>query len=407
LSVPERPRVAIYFQMFSPYIVARLNAAAERMNLIAIEGSRRSTHYAWEPREGEDRFVRTTLFRDAAVEDLPAGTIAQAVRAALDAADPDVVVANGWSRVEALTMLDWARRHGRRAIVMSESTRIDAPRTLLREAPKRMIVRQFDAALVGGTPQRDYIEELGMPAARVFTGYDVVDNDFWEAEAARVRADAGRFRHGLGLPEQYFLASSRFLEKKNLARLIEAFARYRDAAADTAWKLVLVGDGTLRPALEQQVAALELHDTVQFAGFRQVEELPAFYALAGGFVHVSTVEQWGLVVNEAMASGLPVIVSRNCGCAADLVWPDNGWSIDPLDVPDIARALAALADPACDRPAMGAASLRHVAAFHPSAFGNGLQSAVALALARPAQRLSWRAALLIRALAARGGKTGG
>jgi glycosyltransferase involved in cell wall biosynthesis len=407
LSVPERPRVAIYFQMFSPYIVARLNAAAERMNLVAIEGSRRSAHYAWEPRDEEDRFRRTTLFRDTPVEELPAGQIARELRAALDAADPDVVVANGWSRVEALTMLDWARRHGRRAIVMSESTRIDAPRTAVREATKRAIVRQFDSALVGGAPHRDYIEELGMAADRVFTGYDVVDNDYWASAAAHVRADAARYRREYGLPERYFLASSRFVEKKNLARLIEAFARYHAAAGDAAWSLVLVGDGTLRSALETQVAALGLNAAVQFAGFRQIEELPAFYALAGGFVHVSTVEQWGLVVNEAMASGLPVIVSRNCGCAADLVRPDNGWVIDPLDVADISRALTALADPSCDRAAMGAASARHVAAFHPSRFGEGLRSAVEAAVARPVRRLSWPVALLVRALAARGGKTGG
>lgn len=108
----KRWRAAIYFQMFSPYIVARLNAAAAQMEVIGLEGSRRSTHYAWDPSEGEDLFGRFTLFHDQPVESLPASAIAAALRRALDTLNPHVVVVNGWSRVEALTMLDWARQKG-------------------------------------------------------------------------------------------------------------------------------------------------------------------------------------------------------------------------------------------------------------------------------------------------------
>ena len=405
--MPERPRVAIYFQMFSPYIVARLNAAAARLNLIAVEGSRRSSHYEWEPRSDDDRFRRVTLFRDATVEDMPPTLIRRAMCTALDALDPDVIVANGWSRVEALTMLAWARHHGRHAILMSESTRNDAPRVAIREAIKSVFVRQFDAALVGGTPQRHYIEELGMPGDRVFLGYDVVDNEFWSAQAAHVRADAKHYRQEYGLPDGYFLASARFIEKKNFARLIEAFGCYRSAAGKNAWSLILVGDGPLRPALQRQVEGLGLAEAVHFTGFRQIDELPVYYALAECLVHVSTVEQWGLVVNEAMACSLPVVVSRTCGCAHDLVENgQNGYVVDPYNVREIADRLHVIAANGVERRKMGKKSREIIEDFSPTAFADGLDQAIAVARTSSPGHANIYTRLLIRALAARGGESG-
>ena len=130
-------------------------------------------------------------------------------------------------------------------------------------------------------------------------------------------------RQRLGLPERYFLASARFIEKKNLSGLLHAYAAYRRATPDDPWSLVVLGDGELRPELERLRGELGLDDVVSFPGYRSYQELPAYYGLASCFVHASTTEQWGLVVNEAMAAGLPVLVSNRCGCAANLVQEDG------------------------------------------------------------------------------------
>jgi glycosyltransferase involved in cell wall biosynthesis len=404
----SRPDVAIYFRMFSPYILARINGAAARMSVVGIEGSRRSTVYAWEPRVGEERFERRTLFSDAAIDDKPAAEMVGAARAALDAADPAVVCITGWSHSEALAMLLWARERGRPVVLMSESTAHDATRSFVREAIKRHIVGLCDVALVGGKAQRRYVESLGMPSDRVFIGYDAVDNDFFARGAAAARADAAAVRATFGLPERYFLASCRFIAKKNLARLIQAFAAYRAATDGQAWDLVLIGDGDLRAELEAQADALGVGKAVHFMGFRQYDDLPAFYGLAGGFVHVSTVEQWGLVVNEAMAAGLPVIVSRACGCADDLVDHGvNGWTVDPLDVAEIAERLSELADPNADRAAMGVAGGRIVADYGPDRFGAGVAAAAALARSRPPRRAGPLTRWLLSRLAARNTRDGG
>src|SRR5262249_48293889 len=163
--------------------------------------------------------------------------------------------------------------------------------------------------LVSGSRHRDYIAELGAPAERVFTGYGAVDNEHFSAGAAAARHAPDQLRAERSLPRHYFMACSRFSEKKNLFRLVEAYARYRARSPASAWSRVVVGEGELKAQLVALRDRLGLQAHVQFPGPKAYGELPVYYGLAEAFVHASTVEQWGLVVNEAMAAGLPVIVS--------------------------------------------------------------------------------------------------
>lgn len=226
---------------------------------------------------------------------------------------------------------------------------------------------------------------LGMARDRIFLGYDVIDNACFRdsADVARRAAAARREEHNL--PQHYFLASSRFVPQKNLHRLVGAYAMYRKQAGPEAWHLVLCGDGPLRGELEALVARRGLGDAVQFAGFVQYPQLPAYYGLASCFVHVSTVEQWGLVVNEAAASGLPVLVSNRCGCVPELVQDGrNGWVLDPLDAAGIAAAMQRISDAPEQAAQMGGASQDIVSAFGPRRFADGLASAVKRAAQPPA-----------------------
>src|SRR5207244_6319382 len=92
---------------------------------------------------------------------------------------------------------------------------------------KRRIVDLYSAALVGGQRHVEYLIELGMPRERIFTGYDVVDNEYFRQRAEEVRSQRSEVRQKYGLPENYFLASARFIPKKNLPRLIRAYSVYR------------------------------------------------------------------------------------------------------------------------------------------------------------------------------------
>jgi len=274
---------------------------------------------------------------------------------------------------------------------MSESTEWDEPRTGWKEWIKRKLVGLFPSALAGGKRHSDYLTKLGMPAERIFLGYDAVDNRYFGNKAEEIRPYGEEARRQYGLPPDYFLASARFVEKKNLPRLLEAYALYRTSCRSPApWSLVLLGDGSLRDALELQLGALGLRDHVMMPGFKQVADLPAYYALAGAFVHPSTVEPWGLVVNEAMASGLPVLVSNRCGCAPELVGEGvNGFTFDPLHVEELARKMLRLSAPDFPRAAFGKKSREIVAGWGPERFARGLSQAIEAALASPPVVPTW------------------
>jgi glycosyltransferase involved in cell wall biosynthesis len=119
---------------------------------------------------------------------------------------------------------------------------------------------------------------------------------------------------------------------------------------------------------------------VHLPGFKQYDELPVYYALAKAFVHASTTEQWGLVVNEAIASGLPVIVSERCGCVPELV-QDNGFTFDPMNDDELAARLvdmASLSDNHLEE--FQEASRRIAERFGPDRFGDGLEQAASIAV---------------------------
>ena len=369
-------RTAICFWRLGPYHHARLTAAGRRMELNAIEFVASDHLYAWSAVAGEDGFTRHTLQPDLGEDQagIPAGL--RLLREALDRIQPEVVAIPGWSMPDALEALDWALQNRRPVVVLSESTAWDEPRRPWKEAIKRRVVSLCQAGLAGGTSHRDYLAQLGLPAERVALGYDVVDNAHFESSGG-TKAESGL----------YFLASARFIPQKNLPMLLRAYARYRETAGAAAWPLVLLGDGPLRPELETLVRELGLEHSVSLPGFVQYEALPGFYAGAGAFVHPSTVEPWGLVVNEAMAAGLPVLVSRTCGCAADLVADgENGFLLDPADAGQIAGCLQQVSAPDFPRVRFGEASRRRIADWSPERFGAGLATACDLALAaRPAR----------------------
>lgn len=379
-------KIGVLFDNFGPYHAARLAGAAERNQIVAIEASPTRSEYEW---------VRPKLSPDIDYFPLEgsnaAANNARGLSAALDklfAKKLDAVAIPGWSSYAALALLREAVRRKVPTVLMSETNGWDFERRRVKEMLKRAVVANFRAALVTSNSHRDYLVQLGMPATAIFRGYNAVDNKYF-ADQAQLRAAGtmpiiGADTVPEGARGRFFLTSNRFIEKKNLPRLLRCYAQFRLGRSDDPadWPLVLLGDGEQRPELEHLRHALNLDSHVLMPGFRQIDELPSFYATAGAFIHASTTEQWGLVVNEAMASGLPVAVSNRCGCTEILVTDgENGFTFDPLDETQIVTALAALANAdSAERARMGRASQRRVAEWGPARFGEGLGAAAAHAI---------------------------
>lgn len=254
---------------------------------------------------------------------------------------PRAVLVPGYYTLHALAAALWARLHRRRSVLMSETTRDDYRRVWWREAPKRLLIwALFDYAIAGGKPHIRYLRGLGFSPQRIARFYDVVDNAYYARACDRLRR-LSRLRERVRLPKNFFLYVGRLAPEKNIGGLLQALAQYSNRGG--TWSLVLVGDGPERRQLEEQCRELGITDRVHFAGLKKTHAITLYYALAGCFVLPSSREPWGLVVNEAMASGLPVIVSLRCGCAEDLVRPsDNGYLFDPAKEGDLTDRLLTL-----------------------------------------------------------------
>lgn len=460
-------RPCICFSRFGPYHLARLRAAAEVFpHLIALEWSSVDLTYAWSEETKDQNLDWRTVLQDRAPDEIGVDELILALESALGNDRPDIFVLNGWGFQASRAALIFAKRHNIPTVVMSESTPWDAARNPLKEQIKRQIVRAFDGALVGGRAHVDYLVQLGMARDRIYLGYDVIDNDYFSSGTARIRrasnlgettepenlvdshnAISGSTTSGSTIlpkaeleartrkPEKsFFLASARFIQKKNHERLVSAYAQYSEIVdSHEAWDLVIVGDGELRSDLVthiehsgldlvtaptgpfsepaeiastesradgQQRSACARRATVYLPGFKQYAELPLWYAAANAFVHPSTVEQWGLVVNEAMASRLPVIVSDRCGSAGELVRDgENGFLIDPYETESIRDALLRMHHLSQkERSRMGDHAVTQVEKFGPSRFAEGLKNAVTSVEGCRVRRLSLFQRALIRVL---------
>ena len=423
-------RAAVIFHRFGPYHWARVRAAAERCNILAIEEAQESADYAWDEVEQPTaaNLQKMSLLEKNERPRKPAVEIAHRLYSLLEREAPDTIFIPGWSDPAALTALDWALTSNVPVVIMSESPRPDEDRRALKEFLKRRLVQLCSAALVGGSPHAEYMEELGMSGNRIFTGYDAVDNDYFVAGAQRARENASRLRAELSLPERYFIASARFVERKNLVRLLRAYARYRRLSSTqdyrttplqdnesvsgsevsgpwsmvrgSPWNLVLLGDGPLKSDLCHGTSDLGLGNSVLLPGFKQYDELPSYYGLASAFVHTSLSEAWGLVVNEALASGLPVIVSKQCGCGRDLVHNgENGFQFDATDEHALAQLMLRVASMSpTDLAAMGEKGRKVVAKWSPQNFARQFELAGKAAHKNRSKRAGVMTSFLLRAL---------
>jgi glycosyltransferase involved in cell wall biosynthesis len=387
-----------------------MQAAARRQRIFAIEVCGESDIYAWERVDPPGGYEHEVLFPGMNRMQISHAELPARLAEVLGSREWEALALHGWSEPAALHALNWAERNHIPVIMMAEACERDERRTGCKEAIKRRVIKLSSAALVGGRAHAEYLSRLGMPVDRIALGYDAVDNEYFREATSEVRNQRVWLRQRLGLPEEFFLASARFVRKKNLATLLRAFAAYREKAksrtlkpefsySEQAWDLVLLGDGPLKTDLRRIINELSLQDYVHLPGFKQYPDLPAYYGLASVFVHASATEQWGLVVNEAMASGLPVLVSNRCGCAADLVQDAvNGFTFDPYNVEELAALMLRVSEPGFPLAAFGAASGRIIADWGPERFASGLDFAVKCAIAVGSKRANVLDRLLLWAL---------
>ncbi len=254
---------------------------------------------------------------------------------ALSAARPRAVILGGYALPTNQLAMLWCRRHRVPYLLLWESHDLD-PRGVLRRAvawaPSTIALQGAAAMLPASSRARDRLLRSGFPSARLY----VLPN----APDVRSIARAVKRPHISDRHPPTFLFSGRLVASKDVSSLLQAFARVQKEIADA--RLVITGSGPLELDLKTMVSALGIGH-VSFKGFLQADDLLKEYAAADVFVLPSREEPFGVVVMEAMAAGMPVVVSDRVGCASDLVDPSCGAVFPAGDVEQLAAAMLALA----------------------------------------------------------------
>ncbi|MGA8274462.1 MAG: glycosyltransferase family 4 protein, partial [Candidatus Sulfotelmatobacter sp.] len=269
----------------------------------------------------------------------------------------------------------WARIHRVPLLLWSESTAFDLRgRYRVVEFMKMHFLRMCSGFVVPGTSSLNYLKDLGIEEQLIFTARNAVDTSLFSSLAEAARRDESQVRSRYALPQRYFLYVGRMVKEKGIFDLLDAYGQLEPDLRSKVG-LVFVGDG---PDLRQLVQrAAKTPGTIQFPGFVHREQLPEIYALADGSILPTHSDPWGLVVNEAMACNLPVIVTSVAGCALDLVTNDwNGFIVSPCNIGQLAAAMESLATDSGRRFEMGRRSRQRVDAYSPAAWAEGMVNAV-------------------------------
>jgi len=292
---------------------------------------------------------------------------------ALKQFSPDVIVCGGYNYAASWITLRWARKHRVPVLLWVESTARDhrGGHTLV-ESLKTWFMRKCQGFIVPGKSSFQYLRNYGISAEAIFTAPNAVDTDFFAKHAETIRGNAASYREKLKLPPHFFLFAGRLIPGKGVFDLLEAYMS-RGLESSSQWGLVYVGNG---PALSELQTRAAAWGNIQFAGFAQREQLAVYYGLADAFVFPTHSDPWGLVVNEAMACKLPIIISDAAGCAEDLVedtW--NGYKFSSGDTSHLATLMENMAGDEKRRQEMGGHSYERTQQYSPEICANGIATA--------------------------------
>jgi 1,2-diacylglycerol 3-alpha-glucosyltransferase len=373
-------RLAILFINYGPYHLARIESCYELFkkngwDVVGIEIARSDNVYSWRTNIQNFHIPIFSIFGNTRNESVSFKQIYNHTATTLSQIKPDVLAIAGYAEKTMLSALIWCILHKKATILLSDSKKDDAPRYWWLEMFKSFLLKGYKSVLSAGKPHKRYLLDLGIQSDAIFFPYDVIGNSQFYPDTIKNLPKL--------IDKPYFLAINRFVPQKNILFLLAAYTNYRQIVGDRAWDLVLCGDGELRSRIEQQLIESHLQDSVHLPGFLQQQELLPYFAHASCFIHSSIQEQWGLVVNEAMAAGLPVLVSNRCGCFEDLVIEGvNGFNFDPENLQQLTDLMEKMSSGNIDLKKMGQASLEHIQKFSPDDFARGLMQAAEYALRR-------------------------
>lgn len=333
------PHVAFVWDNFGPTHVDRCEAVNRDLSsakTFAYEVFDASDVYDWVPEDGTT-FRKKTLFPRGSWTSVRSWQVAAAIWKACRGDRITHAFLCNYDRPGIWLAAILLRLSGCRVFLMADSKFDDKPRSLAKESLKRLFFLPYHGALACGRRSRDYVRFLGIPAHRIATEYDTLSID-------RIRRLAGKSPApgGTAFDRRHFTIVARLVPKKNILMALDAYAVYCRSAREPR-DLHICGSGPMEADVKARIATLGIGEKVVLHGFVQTEAVAKVLGDTLALILPSVEEQFGLVVIEAQAMGLPVIVSENCGARDELVRAGvNGFVIEPDNPEGLAFFMGAL-----------------------------------------------------------------
>jgi glycosyltransferase involved in cell wall biosynthesis len=275
----------------------------------------------------------------------------------------DLVVMPGYHRTEYWAMLLICILLRRKRAVFCDSTEFDRPKSDWRELAKRVFFSGCDGFFCYGIRSKEYLLKYGAEESKIIYRYQAaaLPHEYDPAEVlARYESQASTARK-----VHRFTYVGRFSVEKGINDLLEAFAKLHAKRNDV--RLDLVGAGPLREELAARVSELHMEQVVTFLGAKNINEIAELFIQSTALVLPSHSEPWGLVVNESLSYGCPVVVSNVCGCVPDLVIDGiTGYSFEVGDIAALSQAMLSATEMAADRVAVAKQCLDVISEFTPN-----------------------------------------
>jgi glycosyltransferase involved in cell wall biosynthesis len=304
------------------------------------------------------------LLHEGILEDVGLWQRVSGIVKAIQAFRPDIVNLTGYYDFASWAVLFYCKIRCIKTILSNESTADDHARNKVKEFFKSLIIKQFDGYFNFGTLSKNYLLGLGVQPEKMLVNRNCVDNETLKNTYQNCLPKRIDRQKALNLASKNFIFVGRLIDYKNILVFLEAFG-IAQSKLEGNWGVIILGDGEQKEDLQQFVK----EKNIQYISFQKGvswQQVPEYLALSNVLVLPSYSEPWGLVVNEAMACGLPVIVSEKCGCAIDLVKNgSNGFIFSPNNIEQLTTILLKFMNQEVDFKQMGQISEKIIQEYSP------------------------------------------
>lgn len=358
-------KIHLFHNIISPYKTLLFNELNNILygNLKVVYFTNTASERDWNVDKNKIEFDYEVL-NDVKLEDLSQILLAKQVFKYLLKHKPKVVVVGGYDLLAFWVVWLWRVFFSIKLACIMESQEQDHKRSCIKEFVKKMFFYFIDLNIAAGEKHRDYLLKLGVDENKVavMNGVGGVEKTLYNKYLSKYNSIEERklLYKKLNIPNiNYFIYVGRFSSEKNIKFFLKAYCDVvKSFEKEEEWGIILVGSGKQESEIREFVSKLDIKNVI-YPGFIQQNILPKYYLVSKVFVLPSISEPWGLVVDEAITLGLPVLISEKCGCVPDIVKNEiNGLTFNPLDMNDLKNKIAKIINYEINLESLAQESLR-------------------------------------------------